>query len=215
MLSRPHRSDRPLQRTLPSPAQVLFVQIAMFRELVNVRYSRRKFKDVPLFRTSQWGWFVTCLLYSYGRTLSEPDRAALLEASSRSPSLITSLPARTIAACLPYVDLGALILYSTGLVLTVLSFKKGYYKYQVRTWRRGRGLHTVCHETPLGGAASIPIPARMLMLHPIRLVDSLSPLFLVSRPPPPFSLSLSLSLFPPVSAFLRRRLARLVNSRGR
>ena len=33
----------------------------MFRELVNVRYSARKFADVPLFRTMQWGWFDTCM----------------------------------------------------------------------------------------------------------------------------------------------------------
>ena len=39
----------------------------MFRELVNVRYSARKFADVPFFRTTQWGWFYTCMLYSYGQ----------------------------------------------------------------------------------------------------------------------------------------------------
>ena len=60
------------------------VQILMFRELVNVRYSARKFEDVPLFRTTQWGWFYTCMLYSYGQAFyinekvqpnSQPRRA--------------------------------------------------------------------------------------------------------------------------------------------
>ena len=35
------------------------IQLMMFRELVNVRYSARKFADVPLFRTMQWGCFDT------------------------------------------------------------------------------------------------------------------------------------------------------------
>ena len=34
---------------------VILIQWAMFRELVNVRYHQRRFKDMPLFRTSQWG----------------------------------------------------------------------------------------------------------------------------------------------------------------
>jgi len=32
---------------------VQVIQLLMFRELVNVRYSARKFADVPLFRTMQ------------------------------------------------------------------------------------------------------------------------------------------------------------------
>jgi len=90
----------------------------MFRELVNVRYSYRKFKDVPLFRTSQWGWFFTCLVYSYGNSFLDPDRR----------SLITS---RLLLSCLPYVELVALLLYSTMLMITVLTLTKGKYKYQV------------------------------------------------------------------------------------
>jgi phosphatidate cytidylyltransferase len=99
-------------------AQVLFAQVAMFRELVNVRYSYRKFKDVPLFRTSQWGWFFACLLYSYGNSFLSPDRR----------SLITSL---ILLKCLPYVEIITLLMYSTMLMLTVLTLTKGYYKYQV------------------------------------------------------------------------------------
>ena len=51
----------------------------MFRELVNVRYSARKFADVPLFRTTQWGWFYTCLAYSYSRSFLDPDRSGLVK----------------------------------------------------------------------------------------------------------------------------------------
>jgi len=97
---------------------VLFVQVAMFRELVNVRYSQRKFHDVPLFRTSQWGWFFTCMVYSYGNSFLDPDRRYLI----KSPLLL---------ACLHYVQIAGLLLYSCMLMFTVLTLTKGYYKYQV------------------------------------------------------------------------------------
>ena len=100
-----------------SRAQVLLVQVTMFRELVNVRYSQRRFKDVPLFRTSQWGWFWTCLTYSYGNSFLAPHRRSLLT----SKLLMTALP---------YVELVTLLMYSGMLVLTVLTLKHGYYKYQ-------------------------------------------------------------------------------------
>ena len=90
----------------------------MFRELVNVRYNYRKFKDIPLFRTSQWGWFYACLIYSYGRSFLDPNRHALIRS-------------RLILNCLPYVEITALLTYSTMLIITVLTFTKGYYKYQM------------------------------------------------------------------------------------
>lgn len=111
-----HHSDQP--RGPPPHTQVLLVQVAMFRELVNVRYSYRRFKDVPLFRTSQWGWFFSCLVYSYGQSFVQPDRSSLLSS-------------RLILHFLPYVEVIALLLYSTMLILTVLTLTKGYYKYQV------------------------------------------------------------------------------------
>jgi len=83
-----------------------------------VRYSQRRFKDVPLFRTSQWGWFWTCLTYSYGNSFLAPHRRSLLT----SKLLMTALP---------YVELVTLLMYSGMLVLTVLTLKHGYYKYQV------------------------------------------------------------------------------------
>jgi len=98
--------------------QVFLIQVAMFRELVNVRYHRRRFKEIPLFRTSQWGWFYACILYSYGQSFSRPGRMQLIQ----SP-LILSL--------LPYFDLVSLLLYSALLVGTVLTLRAGLYKYQV------------------------------------------------------------------------------------
>ena len=92
----------------------------MFRELVNVRYSARKFADVPLFRTMQWGWFYTCMLYSYGNEIN--TNASLY-------SLLIASP--IVASLLPYVEIVCMGLYSVLLVMTVLSLTKGYYKYQV------------------------------------------------------------------------------------
>ena len=79
---------------LPVIALVLLIQVAVFRELVNVRYSRRAFKEVPVFRSSQWGWFWTCLAYSYGHSFLQPDRYSLVRS-------------RILALVLPYVEFGA------------------------------------------------------------------------------------------------------------
>ena len=100
------------------PLQVVLIQVAMFRELVNVRYSLRRFKEIPLFRTSQWGWFYACLIFSYGQSFKGPGRAQLIQSQ-----LILSL--------LPYLDVVSLMLYSLLLVGTVLTLRSGLYKYQM------------------------------------------------------------------------------------
>ncbi|KAL1500367.1 hypothetical protein AB1Y20_013030 [Prymnesium parvum] len=97
---------------------VVLVQVMMFRELVNVRYSNREFKDLPLYRTTQWLWFGTSLFYSYGSTFFSEKYRHLI----KSP---------TIVQLLPFVELISLALYSGMLILTVLTLKKGYYKYQM------------------------------------------------------------------------------------
>eukprot|EP00967_Tisochrysis_lutea_P010511 scaffold12039_cov28-Tisochrysis_lutea.AAC.1 len=67
---------------------VLVLQILMFRELVNVRYRTRAVLEIPLFRTTQWGWFGTCMLYSYGASFSDERLLSLI----RSPKLVRFLP---------------------------------------------------------------------------------------------------------------------------
>lgn len=96
---------------------VVLVQVMMFRELVNVRYSTRTFKDLPLYRTQQWGWFASALVFTYGSSFLH-DHLSLVKS-------------QTIAQLLPFVEFISLILYSTMLILTVLTLKKGYYKYQM------------------------------------------------------------------------------------
>lgn len=90
----------------------------MFRELVNVRYSNREFKDLPLYRTTQWLWFCTALFYTYGSSFF----------SEKYLPLVGSPLARQL---LPFVELISLFLYSAMLITTVLTLKKGYYKYQM------------------------------------------------------------------------------------
>jgi phosphatidate cytidylyltransferase len=96
--------------------QLLAVQIAVFRELVNVRYNHRKFTEISLFRTMQWGWFFSALTYSYGHTLNE--RISIVQST-------------LLLKMLPYVEVFSLLLYSGMLIATVLSFRHGYYKYQM------------------------------------------------------------------------------------
>jgi len=73
---------------------------------------------VPLFRTTQWGWFFTALLYSYGRAFSQQHVYSLVH----SP---------TLQLLVRYAEIIALGLYSTMLMTVVLTLKKGYYKYQM------------------------------------------------------------------------------------
>mmetsp|Transcript_14441 Transcript_14441/g.39280 ORF Transcript_14441/g.39280 Transcript_14441/m.39280 type:complete len:492 (+) Transcript_14441:2-1477(+) len=97
---------------------VLVLQILMFRELVNVRYRTRAVLEIPLFRTTQWGWFGTCMLYSYGASFSDERLLSLI----RSPKLVRFLP---------YVQAISMGCYSFMLMVFVLTLKKGYYKYQM------------------------------------------------------------------------------------
>ena len=107
-----------IQGHLATLCLVLIVQTLMFRELVNVRYSQRRVKDLPLFRTTQWGWFVTCMIYSYGQIFY----------SERMYSLISS---HLIARLIPYINLFSLGLYSLLLMTFVFTLEPRYYKYQV------------------------------------------------------------------------------------
>jgi len=97
---------------------VFLIQVAMFRELVNVRYHRRQFTEIPLFRTSQWGWFYACIIFSYGQSFKGLGRSQLIQS-------------QLVLQLLPYLDFVSLILYSVLLVGTVLTFRTGLYKYQM------------------------------------------------------------------------------------
>lgn len=87
--------------------------------MVSVRYSAAKERDMPLFRTLQWSWFVVAIFYTYGDFLHEfvLKHRALLWLSH-----ITMFNA--------WLSFAA---YCCVFVVSVLTLKKGLYKYQVIT----------------------------------------------------------------------------------
>ena len=89
----------------------------VFKEMVSVRYSAAKERDMPLFRTLQWSWFVVAIFYTYGDFLHEfvLKHRALLWLSH-----ITMFNAWL-----------SFIAYCCVFVVSVLTLKKGLYKYQV------------------------------------------------------------------------------------
>lgn len=103
-----------------------FPQALVFKEMVSVRYSAAKERDMPLFRTLQWSWFVVAIFYTYGDFLHEfvLQHRALLWLSH-----ITMFNAWL-----------SFIAYCCVFVVSVLTLKKGLYKYQACwSWGAGEG----------------------------------------------------------------------------
>ena len=94
------------------------IQTGIFCELVSLRYVEAKERQVPLFRTLQYGWFAAAMLHSYG--------SAWLKAPVGGGAV-----ARAANAVVP-IEAAAVVLFSGLLVLTVLSLKPGLYGYQVK-----------------------------------------------------------------------------------
>ena len=88
----------------------------VFKEMVSVRYSAAKERDMPLFRTLQWSWFFVAMFYTYGDFLHEfvQQHRALLWLSP-----ITKWNAWF-----------SFLAYCCVFVVSVLTLKKGLYKYQ-------------------------------------------------------------------------------------
>lgn len=84
--------------------------------MVSVRYSAAKERDMPLFRTLQWSWFVVAMVYTYGDFLHEfvLHHRALLWLSH-----ITMFNAWL-----------SFIAYCCVFIVSVLTLKKGLYRYQ-------------------------------------------------------------------------------------
>ncbi|ETI47465.1 hypothetical protein F441_08363 [Phytophthora nicotianae CJ01A1] len=104
---------------------VVVLQTLIFRELVNVRYRAAAEKNIPWFRSVQWMWFVVALFYNYGDSLG-----AFIESSK-----IRFVPP-AIVHYLRYHTWVSFTMYAMLFVMSVLSLKKGYYKYQMGqyTW---------------------------------------------------------------------------------
>uniref|UniRef100_A0AAV1T928 Phosphatidate cytidylyltransferase n=1 Tax=Peronospora matthiolae TaxID=2874970 RepID=A0AAV1T928_9STRA len=104
---------------------VVVLQTLLFRELVNVRYRAAAEKSIPWFRSVQWMWFVVALFYNYGDSFG-----AFIESSK-----IRVVPP-AIVHYLRYHTWVSFTMYALLFVMSVLSLKKGYYKYQMGqyTW---------------------------------------------------------------------------------
>jgi phosphatidate cytidylyltransferase len=99
----------------------LVTQVLMFRELANVRYSSEQAREVPMFRTIQWLYFFTAVMFFYGEGVID------FFGKAQEP------PLSYVADFFEWVCFASYIVLFVG---TVLSLKKGYYKYQMGqlTW---------------------------------------------------------------------------------
>lgn len=95
----------------------IIVQIELFRELVNVRYVEAKEKNMPLFRSLQWSWFVLAMLYCYGDNFHNFCR--------RHGHLMH------LTKVTQYFDPIIFSLYCLIFIVTVLTFKKGLIRFQI------------------------------------------------------------------------------------
>ncbi|CAK4614907.1 hypothetical protein LEN26_006415 [Aphanomyces euteiches] len=104
---------------------VVVLQTLIFRELVNVRYRANAEKNIPWFRSIQWCWFAVALLFNYGDSF---------QAFLRSNRNQLDFP--WLRMYMQYHTWVSFSLYALLFVFSVLSLKKGYYKYQMGqlTW---------------------------------------------------------------------------------
>jgi len=103
-------------------AVIMIMQGLVFRELVNVRYEASKEKHIPLFRTIQWVWFAVGLYYTYGDFLLE--------------FAVTHPRASYLVPYVEWVPFIAMMGYAAVFILSILTLRKGLYRYQVSllTW---------------------------------------------------------------------------------
>ena len=104
-------------------ALVFILEILLFRELVTVRYNiyfNRIDSTIPLFRTTQWCWFFTSIVYTYLEFIIE--------------MLIKSNYMFHTPRYLEYVKLSPIIsfsLYTGTFVLTIATMQTGHIKFQL------------------------------------------------------------------------------------
>jgi phosphatidate cytidylyltransferase len=104
---------------------VVVLQTLIFRELVNVRYKAAAEKNIPWFRSMQWLWFYVALFFNYGDSFG-----AFLE--TRKLRFVPPV----LVHYLRYHTWVSFAMYTATFVMSVLSLKRGLYKYQMGqyTW---------------------------------------------------------------------------------
>jgi len=99
---------------------VALIECLLFRELVRVRYNTHYATiedNIPLFRTTQWMWFVVAIIYTYGDFVS---------------SIIQSNTAlHFLGRYTQFSNLFSFLLYSGTFVLTIATMQTGHIKFQL------------------------------------------------------------------------------------
>jgi phosphatidate cytidylyltransferase len=101
---------------------VVALQCFVFRELVTLRYKESREKDIPLFRTLQWMWFIGAMFWSYS--------SAWLKAPMNFFPFLNSLKqnirnSKYLTDEWAVFDLFYFVMYSIIIVVTVMSFRIG------------------------------------------------------------------------------------------
>lgn len=95
---------------------VIALQVAMFREIKKLTLMLSSRPPLPSFRAMHWYWFISATIFVYGKLAS-----FILHASFS-------------ATAVPYHSFICFSLYSFGVILFVMSLRKGYYRYQFETF---------------------------------------------------------------------------------
>ncbi|GKY96993.1 hypothetical protein MPSEU_000658100 [Mayamaea pseudoterrestris] len=99
---------------------VTIIELLLFRELVRVRYNiyfDRVKNKIPLFRTTQWCWFMTAMFYTHSDFFSD-----LSQSNHELHYLLWYLK---------YLPTISFILYSFTFVLTITTLQTGHIKFQM------------------------------------------------------------------------------------
>lgn len=101
-------------------ALVALIELLLFRELVRVRYNAHfdTIKDtIPLFRTTQWCWFVVSIFFSYGDFVSDVAQS--------------NQELHYIIPYMKYLSSFGFILYSGTFILTIVTLQREHIKFQL------------------------------------------------------------------------------------
>lgn len=113
-------------------ALLVTVTFGLFSELVNVGYSEvNRERQLPLYRSLQWAWFVVALAAAYGH--DDGAFHAPLEFANHLRCLVPTLGPllADFLQAKQYHDISVFTLYCGAFVATVLSLREGHYLTQI------------------------------------------------------------------------------------
>ena len=102
-------------------ALVAIIELLLFRELVRVRYNQHydliQNQQIPLFRTTQWCWFLVSIVYTYGDFVTHVSQS-----NQQLHAYMSSMQ---------YLPTVSFLLYSFTFVLTITTLQKQHLKFQM------------------------------------------------------------------------------------